>query len=712
MQDTASPTTAISPAASAFATGLATPLQFVKGVGPRVALTLQKLGLQTAEDLLFHFPHRYEDRSHFRPLGQVRHGETVCTSGTVAGVTIDRTARRGLLLTRVLIRDSSGTAELVFFSQPWLKDVFNRLKESRICVYGQVDRQSGRPTFRHPEWEELSDDSDSLHVNRIVPIYPLTEGLAAKTLRNIAFNGVQKFAELVPDVLPRELTARLNLMPVVEAMRQIHFPESAPALEAARRRLVFDELFLLQTALAKRKRALGEQLPGIPLQVGPEVLQELTDSLRFALTAAQRRVIAEIQADMALPRPMNRLLQGDVGSGKTIVAAAAILTAVRAGYQAALMVPTEILAEQHYSVLARLLEPLGLRVHRLVGSVRQKGKRIIKEEIATGQADLLIGTHAIIQESVDFHKLGLAVVDEQHRFGVLQRMTLLDKGMTDHAPDLLVMTATPIPRTLALTVYGDLDVSVIDELPPNRKPIRTHWKSKAYAPQVYSGVRKLVAESKQVYIVCPLVEESEKLQAKAATELAEHLTTEVFPDLRVGLLHGQMPSSEKDEVMEQFRQRELDVLVATVVIEVGVDVANACCMVIEDADRFGLAQLHQLRGRVGRGEDQSYCVLLADPKNDDARLRLEAMVDTCDGFRIAEVDLKLRGPGEFYGTKQSGLLRLRIANITGDTEILELARREAFDLIDRDPELTEPDHHRLRDHLNERYSDIILATVG
>jgi ATP-dependent DNA helicase RecG len=712
MQESAAQPPPSSAAPPTFTEGLATPLQFVKGVGPRIALTLQKMGLVSVEDLLYHFPHRYEDRRNFRPLGQARHGETVCSSGAIVGVTVDRTARRGLLLTRVLIQDHTGPAELVFFSQPWLKDVFNRLKGQRICVYGQVDRQGGRPAFRHPEWEELSDDSDSLHVNRIVPVHPLTEGLAAKTLRTIAFNTVQKYAELFPDVMPRELTRRLGLIDVVSAMRQIHFPDSIPDLEAARRRLVFDELFLLQTALAKRKHALGEQLPGIPMTVGPEVLQELEDSLPFELTAAQRRVIGEIQADMASTHPMNRLLQGDVGSGKTIVAAAAILTAVRAGFQAALMVPTEILAEQHYSVLSRLLEPLGLTVRRLVGSVRQKGKRLIKEEVASGQADLLIGTHAVIQESVDFHKLGLAVVDEQHRFGVLQRMTLLDKGMTDHCPDLLVMTATPIPRTLALTVYGDLDVSVIDELPPNRKPIRTHWKSKGYAPQVYHGVKKLVSEGKQVYVVCPLVEESEKLQARAATELAEHLTNEVFPELRVGLLHGQMPSSEKDEVMEQFRERELDVLVATVVIEVGVDVPNACCMIIEDAERFGLAQLHQLRGRVGRGEDQSYCVLLGDPKTDDGRQRLEAMVETTDGFRIAEVDLKLRGPGEFYGTKQSGLLRLRIANITGDTEILDLARQEAFALVARDPELDEPDHHRLRDHLLAHYSDIILATVG
>jgi ATP-dependent DNA helicase RecG len=453
-------------------------------------------------------------------------------------------------------------------------------------------------------------------------------------------------------------------------------------------------------------------MPGIPFELRDEHVQELCASLPFELTAAQRRVIEEIRRDMALPRPMNRLLQGDVGSGKTVVAAAAILTAVRNGYQAAMMVPTEILAEQHFSVIRRLLEPLGLRVHRLVGSVRAKGKRLIKEEVAAGDADLLIGTHALIQESVDFHRLGLVIIDEQHRFGVLQRMALLDKGGAERMPDLLVMTATPIPRTLALTVYGDLDVSVIDELPPNRKPIRTHWKPKGQRDGVYQGVRKLVAEGRQIYVVCPLVEESEKQQSKAATVLAEHLKNEVFPDLRVGLVHGQMPSYEKDEAMELFRAGELDVLVATVVIEVGVDVPNACCMVIEDAERFGLAQLHQLRGRVGRGDQQSYCVLLADPRTPDGRQRLDAMVATCDGFRIAEEDLRLRGPGEFYGTKQAGILKLRIANIVGDSELLQLARQEAFDLVQDDPVLERPEHRLLRDHLSAHYEDILLATVG
>jgi ATP-dependent DNA helicase RecG len=741
---------------------LETPVQFVKGVGPRIALTLRKLELFTVEDLLFHFPLRYEDRTHFRPLGQLRDGETVCSCGTVIGVGIERTAKRKLLLTKVAIQDNTGTASLTFFAQPWLKAVFERLQGQPISVYGTVrrERMTAAAQFQHPEWEELSEDAGALHVNRIVPIHPLTEGLSVKTLRTAIYNALDRYAGYAPDLLPPELKARLNLVDVTTALFQIHFPDSLASLEAARRRLVFDELFLLQTALAMRKRTLTTALPGIAFEIRPEHLEELCRSLPFELTAAQRRVIGEIAGDMARPTPMNRLLQGDVGSGKTIVAAAAILTAARNGYQSALMVPTEILAEQHYTVMRRLLEPLGLRVHRLVGAVRAKGKRIIKEELATGMADFVVGTHALIQEGIAFRKLGLVIIDEQHRFGVLQRMALVDKANAEPAPvpsdteatlpfddaptnderpttngeelppsqpgagsrepgagsaaspDVLVMTATPIPRTLALTVYGDLDVSVIDELPPERKPIRTYWRSKVQRAQIYGGVRKLVGEGKQVYIVCPLVEESDKLQARAATELRDHLQNDVFPDLRVGLVHGQMPSWEKDEVMEQFRAREIDVLVATVVIEVGVDVPNACCMIIEDAERFGLAQLHQLRGRVGRGPDQSFCILLADPKSDDGRQRLEAMVRTCDGFAIAEEDLKLRGPGEFYGTKQSGILKLRIANIIGDAKILDVARAEAFALVERDPELDLPEHRRLREHLRSHYQSILLATVG
>jgi ATP-dependent DNA helicase RecG len=630
----------------------------------------------------------------------------------VVGAALEQTQRRGFQLTKVVIRDASGHAELVFFNQPWLKDAFARLKNQQVSVYGQVSFARGDPTFTTPEWEPLTDDGSSLHVNRIVPIHPSTEGLTPKMLRGMVANALARYGDLVPDLLPPAIRGSEQLAEMRLAIHQIHFPDSPQTMEAARRRLVFDELFLLQIALAMRKQAVETGLPGITFEIKAEHVEEFVGKLPFELTSAQRRVIEEIHADMGRPRPMNRLLQGDVGSGKTVVAAAAILAAVRSGYQAAMMVPTEILAEQHYTVVSRLLEPFGVKVHRLVGSVRAKGKKLIKEELASGIADMVIGTHALIQETVEFHRLGLVIIDEQHRFGVLQRMMLLDKGQADLMPDVLVMTATPIPRTLALTVYGDLEVSVLDELPPDRKPVRTHWKRKDQREGVYRGVRQLVAEGKQVYFLCPLVEESEKLQARAATEMAEHLQSEVFPDLRVGLIHGQMPSYQKDETMERFREREIDLLVATVVIEVGVDVPNACCMVIEDAERFGLAQLHQLRGRVGRGADQSFCIMLADPRTEEGLERVRAMVRTTDGFELAEEDLRLRGPGEFYGTRQSGILKLRIANIVGDTRILERARACAFELVASDPGLQRPEHQPLRRYLESRFTDLMLAATG
>lgn len=692
--------------------GLRTPVQFVKGVGPRFATALEKLGVTTVEDLLYHFPHRYEDRRNFRPLGRVMGGETVVASGKVIGAMLERSPKKGMSLVKAVIQDHSGTAELVFFNQYWLKTVFDRLRGKEVSVFGTGQRNGGRLSFQHPEWEELTGDDDSIHLHRIVPIHGATEGITAKMVRNMVWQALDRYVDLVDDVLPPSLARKRDLPPLVWSLRQVHFPESPEALEAARRRLVFDELFRLQCALALRKNTLADALPGIAYQIRDGDLDEFRRSLPFTLTGAQERAIGEIRQDMGTPRPMNRLLQGDVGSGKTVVAAAAIHTAVRNGFQVAMMVPTEILAEQHYNVLKRVLDPLGIRTHRLVGSVRAKGKRTIKADLESGFADVVVGTHALLEEDVQFKKLGLVIVDEQHRFGVVQRMTLLDKGMIDHAPDMLVMTATPIPRTLALTVYGDLDVSIVDELPPGRKPIKTHWKRKAQRDGVYRGIRALIEEGRQAYFVCPLVEQSEKLQAKAATEVHEHLQHEVFPDLRVGLIHGQMPSHEKDEAMERFRDRDYDILVATVVIEVGVDVPNACCMIIEDAERFGLAQLHQLRGRVGRGESQSYCVLLADPRTDEGIQRLDVMVRTTDGFVIAEEDLKLRGPGEFYGTKQSGILKLRIANIVGDSEILQEARAEAFRLVQSDPELDHPEHRALGEHLRTHFSDLILATVG
>ncbi|MBI3912196.1 MAG: ATP-dependent DNA helicase RecG [Armatimonadetes bacterium] len=693
-------------------TGLATPVQYVKGVGPRYALLLQKLGIQTVEDLLSHFPLRWEDRRHFAPLGRVQHLETVCSSGTVVGAVAERTPRRGMALVRVVIQDATGRAELVYFNQPWLERRFNQLKGSPICVFGQASRSSGLLTFQSPEWEELTTDEHALHVNRIVPIHPATEGLTPKQIRGMVWNALEKFGRYVRETLPVSLRQRLQLAHAAEALRQIHFPDSQEALERARHRLVFEELFLLQMALAMRKQALGPQLPGIPMEIGPEVPDRLRQALPFPLTRAQERVIGEVYADMRRDHPMNRLLQGDVGSGKTVVAAAAALATVAAGYQAALMAPTEILAEQHARVLADLLAPMGVTVRRLVGSTRVKGKRLIYEEMRTGVPALFLGTHALIQEAVEFANLGLAIIDEQHRFGVLQRLTLIDKGAGERAPHVLVMTATPIPRSLALTIYGDLDVSIIDEMPPGRKRVVTHWKPKDQRERTYAGVRSLVRQGRQVYFLCPLVEESEKLQAQAATELARRLQDKVFPDLRVGLVHGQMKSHEKDEVMDRFRAGEIDVLVATVVIEVGVDVPNACCMVIEDAERFGLAQLHQLRGRVGRGSEQSFCVLLADPTTEEGRQRLTAMIRLHDGFQIAEQDLRLRGPGEFYGTQQSGFPPLRIANIVGDQQILEVARREAFALVAEDPDLAGAEHVPLWELIHRKFVGLLLASVG
>ena len=688
---------------------LQTSVQYVKGVGPRLAERLANLDIHTVGDLLQHYPNRYEDRRDFTALSQVRDGDVACVSGQLIGVATKQTRRRRMKVTTAVIMDDSGKAEMVFFNQPWLQKILGRLQGREICLYGKAERVAGELSFRAPEWEELDADADSLHARRIVPIHGATEGVTPRQLRRAVATALQGYVTLVTDPIPASIRDQHQLMLAGRALFQIHFPDSPELLEKARRRLVFDELFFLQLAMAERKRQTATVLPGIAFPFREGWLNELTDQLDFELTDAQERCIHDIQTDMAADHPMSRLLEGDVGSGKTVVAAAGILGAVRAGYQAAIMAPTEILAEQHYNVFRHILEPLGLSVHRLVGSVRAKGKRLIKEAAADGSVDLIVGTHALIQDDVEFQNLGLIIIDEQHRFGVVQRLALIDKGAIDRAPDVLVMTATPIPRTLALTAYGDLDVSVIDEMPPGRKPIVTHWKGPHQRKSVYEGVRRLVEEGRQAYIVCPLVGESEKVLARAATELHDHLSNQVFSDLRVGLLHGQMAGHEKDEVMDTFREGDYDVLVTTVVIEVGVDVPNACCMVIEDAERFGLAQLHQLRGRVGRGEHQSFCVLLGDPKSPEGKQRLQVLERTNDGFEIAEEDLKLRGPGEIAGTQQSGMLKLRIASLIKDQEILHEAREAAFKLVEHDPGLQAPEHAELRAVLQTRYGEFALG---
>jgi ATP-dependent DNA helicase RecG len=684
-------------------------VQFVKGVGERVGKSLGKLGIFTAGDLLTHYPQRHEDRTHFRRISQLQPGETAVIRGTVILADAVRTPRSGMLLTKVAVRDDSGIVTLVWFNQWYLKNRFHKLINKQIIAYGTAQIGNRGLEMANPEWEEYEEGADPISSNRLVPVYPLTEGLHQGTIRRVIFGALDKLLPSVREIIPSEILDRRDLMDAACAIRNIHFPESQQALDAARHRLVYEEFFVLQLVLALRKRSATATQPGTQFKIDDECTKAFFGSLPFALTNAQKRVIAEIERDMGRSTTMNRLVQGDVGSGKTVVAMSAAMVAINNGYQVAMMAPTEILAEQHYLVLSRMLGPLGIEIELLTGSLKAAGKRKVKEKIAAGQVRMVVGTHAIIQSDVEFQRLGLVVIDEQHRFGVLQRAAIREKGWN---PDVLVMTATPIPRTLALTVYGDLDLSVVDELPPGRKPIRTHWKTGDQRDQVYGGVKKLLEQGRQVYIVCPLIEESEKLQAKAATDLAAHLADDVFSEYGLALLHGQMKPSEKDEVMRRFRDGEVQVLVATTVIEVGIDVPNACVMVIEDSERFGLAQLHQLRGRVGRGENQSFCILIADPKTDEGRERLAVMARTNNGFEIAEEDLRIRGPGEFYGTRQSGLPSLRIANVLRDVEILEESREDAFALVKADPNLSAPEHAVLRAEANKRFEELELISVS
>jgi ATP-dependent DNA helicase RecG len=688
---------------------LETEVQYVKGVGTKLAQVLSKLNLYTLGDLLFHLPRRYEDRRQFRKIAHARPDDAVTVSGKL--VTVDNVKVRSLTLTKAYLDDGSGVLELVWYNQPYMKDTLNKLRNSQIVAYGIIKESPYGLQMETPEWEDLPDGADPdslLSVNRIVPIYPLTEGIRQKRMRQILWNAVQ-YAHLAPEILPRSVRERLGLMPIQQAIAQIHFPDSEQAIDPARQRLVFEEFFLMQLGVGMQRQRTRQER-GIAMRIDADRLNEMLHRIvPFELTNAQKRVIGEIWGDMAQPHPMNRLLQGDVGSGKTIVAAAAILAAVDNQYQAAMMAPTEILAEQHYINLHRLFQPLGISVELLVGRLSNKQRQQARERIATGRGMVAVGTHALIQEGVEFARLGLAIVDEQHRFGVLQRAALRDKGVMPH---VLVMTATPIPRTLTLTLYGELDVSIIDELPPGRKPVRTHWKTPEERLKVYAGVRKLIQEGRQAYVICPLIDESDKLQVRAAEAMAEHLQKDVFPDLRVGLLHGRMKPAEKEAVMDAFRAGELQILVSTTVIEVGVDVPNAAAIVIEDADRFGLAQLHQLRGRVGRSEHQSYCVLIANPKSDDGQRRMEIMTRTNNGFLIAEEDLRIRGPGEIYGTRQSGMPSFRVADLVKDMRLLEVARQEAFHLLESDPDLSRPEHAALREAVERFHHRFAIATVS
>lgn len=687
-------------------------LRFMKGVGPQGATALEKLNIRTVGDLLRHYPRRWEDRTNFIHVSDIQNGEWVTVRGIVIAALTKYPKGPRLAITEVLLDDQGNALRLIWFNQPYVEKTFRALaaSQTQIVVYGQAKRSGWTLEITNPEWEELGEEGDSISANRIVPIYPATEGLRQPRLRRIMDGALKQYHPLIEESLPEEILVRHDLMPAWDAVRNIHFPDSEHALSLAKRRLIFEEFFTLQVILALRRRANSKDADGIKFTVDINRLRdEMAQIVPFQLTDAQQRAIAEIAEDLSSGRAMNRLLQGDVGSGKTVVALAAMLIAVENGFQAALMAPTEILAQQHAIVLRRLLEPLGMAVELSIGSQGAKEKRAARERIMGGQSRFAVGTHALIQEGVEFAKLGLVIIDEQHRFGVLQRQALAKKGQRPH---ILVMTATPIPRTLTLTLYGDLDVSILDELPPGRKPILTHWKPPEKRNQVYAAAQRLLQEGRQVYIVCALIEESEKLQAKSAIQLSEHIAANIFPQYRVGLLHGQMKSDDKDRIMAQFKAHELDILVATTVIEVGIDVPNASVIIIEDADRFGLAQLHQLRGRVGRGEHASFCILIGDPKTEVGQARLQVLTQTRDGFKIAEEDLNIRGPGEFYGTKQSGMPELLIADIVRDIEILTETRRSAFELVESDPELSMPSHRSLRKSLQRSRQGLELMSVS
>ncbi|MFH1562707.1 MAG: ATP-dependent DNA helicase RecG [Nitrospirota bacterium] len=716
---------------------LTMPVKYLKGVGEKRAEILASLGITQIKDLLQYYPRIYQDRRHLKPIFNLCDGEKETLQGIIIGHNKSRLPRRKIELLKVIISDGTGYASLLFFNQPKMERYLT--KGLKLIVTGRIRRFRGEIQVSDFEYEILTDEENELiHHNRIVPIYPLNQevspSIAQRLIRTTIKKALDTYTEQLIEIFPIEILSKYQLPDIGFALNNIHFPASWTAYRSARHRLIFEEFFLFQLALGMTKKKVEEE-KGIKFQTDLKLLTSFTKSLPFTLTQAQKRVIKEIITDMGSAIPMNRLLHGDVGSGKTVVATCAAIVAYENGYQTAIMAPTEILAEQHYLNIQRLLENFGIKVALLTGSLKKSEREETLTQIKNGEVNIAIGTHALIQEGVEFKKLGLCVIDEQHRFGVMQRAELKNKAkevylaeaclVESHltpnpemavCPDVLVMTATPIPRTLALTLYGDLDTSVIDELPPNRQKVITKSRSEKDLPKIFAFIKDEIKTGRQAYLVYPLIEESEELELKAATKMFEELQKNAFPEFKLGLLHGQLKSDEKDKVMKSFYNKEIDILISTTVIEVGIDVPNATIMLIEHAERFGLAQLHQLRGRVGRGLHKSYCILvtkkaIADLVNSGLPIRgimplnlqedseasltdstilkgakrLATMCQISDGFEIAQVDLELRGAGEFFGTRQHGILRLKLANIIYDAKWLELARKEAFSMLDNDP---------------------------
>jgi ATP-dependent DNA helicase RecG len=696
---------------------LAVPVQFLKGVGPKMAARFAAKKINTIEDLLFFLPRTYEDRREIRRINKLETGKTQTIIGTVVLTEFRYYGRKRILEVTVSDNTANLTAKWFKGQMSYLVGTFR--KGTRVIFTGNVTPNYAGKSMIHPEYEVLEeeDEENLLNFKRIVPVYSETEGLHQKYIRKVIYNALEQYSRYVTSPIPMDICRKRNLLNIHEALWSVHFPANNESPEQfiamrseAHRRLIYDEFFFFQLGMAIKKsgRILDK---GISFSLEGTLLDKFRGLLPFELTGAQKVVIAEIQQDLKTTTAMNRLLQGDVGSGKTLVAMAAMITVCENQYQAALMAPTEILAKQHFATISAWAQPIGLSAVLLTGGMTNALRNDVLEQIKSGSANIIVGTHALIQEDVDFKKLGFVVIDEQHRFGVIQRATLRNKGIS---ADVLVMTATPIPRTLAMTVYGDLDVSVIDEMPPGKKPVRTILLGESKRQSVYASIRTELAKGHQVFIVYPLVEQSENLDLKDATKMAEHLQKDIFPDCRVGLIHGKMKDKEKDAVMREFLDNKISILVATTVIEVGIDVPRASLMVIEHAERFGLSQLHQLRGRVGRRDIPSSCILLADYKvSTDARKRLKIMEKITDGFALAEEDLAIRGPGDFLGTRQSGLPDFRIASIIRDARLLNEAKEDAFQLAVRDPLLEKPEHAILKETLIARWQGKLdLARTG
>jgi len=703
------------------------PVDRLKGVDTKLTARLKRLEVETIRDLLYLFPRRHEDYSSAKKISELTPGEECTVVATVwEAREVAKGPRGGRRDTEAVLSDDSGNMRAIWFGQKYLARTLK--PGSQIAISGKPSIFRGQLVFENPEHEMLDATGTGVHTGRLVPIYPLTEGLTRRNMRRLTWQAVQNWLGGLEDALPEDILGRTKLMPLLDAVYQAHYPKERETWELARRRLAFDELFTLQLAVLARRRMQHDNVKGVEVIAPANIIDGFYQTLPFPLTKAQTRCIQEIESDLRRGTPpMSRLLQGEVGSGKTVVALSALLTVASAGYQGAMMVPTEILAEQHFLSIGNLLSGLARPVQEphlltvylehmdrpisiglLTGSSRAPVKRELTKIAADGTLDILIGTQALIQEGISLPKLALAVVDEQHRFGVMQRSALQERGQEN--PHTLIMSATPIPRTLSLTLFGDLDISTIDEMPAGRQQVATKWLEPDQRSTAYGFIRKQVEEGRQAFVVCPLVDESETIESKAAAEEYQRLSEDVFPDLSLGLLHGRMPSKEKEKVMRQFRDGELDILVSTPVVEVGIDVANATVMMIDGADRFGLAQLHQFRGRVGRGEHKSYCILMSDSASETAKERLSALARIHDGFQLAEVDLELRGPGDFFGTRQSGLPSLKMAHIT-DRELLELARNEATRLMEEDPELKAPDHAAIAAQV-ARFVDQASANVA